>query len=43
MKWIQHYVILSVIHRSVTPTAAAQWVTLDQYEVMTQILKDANC
>lgn len=27
-------------HRSVTPTAAAQWVTLDQYEVMTQILKD---
>lgn len=26
--------------RSVTPTAAAQWVTLDQYEVMTQILKD---
>lgn len=29
-------------HRSVTPTAAAQWVTLDQYEVMTQILKDAE-
>lgn len=27
-------------HRSVTPTAAAQWVTLDQYEVMAQILKD---
>lgn len=27
-------------HRSVTPTAAAQWVTLDQYEVMPQILKD---
>ena len=27
-------------HRSVTPTATAQWVTLDQYEVMTQILKD---
>lgn len=27
-------------HRSVTPTAAAQWVTLDQYEVMTQILMD---
>lgn len=27
-------------HISVTPTAAAQWVTLDQYEVMTQILKD---
>lgn len=27
-------------YRSVTPTAAAQWVTLDQYEVMTQILKD---
>lgn len=27
-------------HRSVTPTAAAQWVTLDQYEVVTQILKD---
>lgn len=27
-------------HRSVTPTAAAQWVTLDQYEVMTQILKN---
>lgn len=27
-------------HRSVTPTAAAQWVTLNQYEVMTQILKD---
>ena len=27
-------------HRSDTPTAAAQWVTLDQYEVMTQILKD---
>lgn len=27
-------------HRSVTPTGAAQWVTLDQYEVMTQILKD---
>lgn len=27
-------------HRSVTPTAAAQWVTLDQYAVMTQILKD---
>lgn len=27
-------------HRSVTPTAAAQWVTLDQDEVMTQILKD---
>ena len=27
-------------HRSVTPTAASQWVTLDQYEVMTQILKD---
>ena len=29
-------------HRSVTPTAAAQWVTLDQYEVMTQILKDTE-
>lgn len=29
-------------HRSVTPTAAAQWVTLDQYEVMTQILKDSE-
>lgn len=27
-------------YRSVTPTAAAQWVTLDQYEVMAQILKD---
>ena len=27
-------------HRSVTPTAAAQGVTLDQYEVMAQILKD---
>ena len=27
-------------HRSVTPTAATQWVTLDQYEVMAQILKD---
>lgn len=29
-------------HRSVTPTAAAQWVTLDQYEVMTQVLKDTE-
>lgn len=27
-------------HRSVTPTAAAQWVSLDQYEVMTQIEKN---
>ena len=27
-------------HRSVTPTAAAQWVTLDQYEVMAKILKN---
>ena len=27
-------------HRSVTPTAAAQWVTLDQYEVMSKILKN---
>lgn len=27
-------------HRSVTPTAAAQWVTLDQYEVMAKILNN---
>lgn len=27
-------------HRSVTPTAAAQWVTLDQYEVMSKILNN---
>lgn len=29
-------------HRSVTPTAAAQWVTLDQYEVMDKVLKNRN-
>ncbi len=27
-------------HRSVTPTAAAQWVTFDQYDVMNKIAKD---
>ena len=27
-------------HRSVTPTAAAQWVSLDQYEVSQKILKN---
>lgn len=27
-------------HRSVTPTAAAQWVTFDQYDVMNKIVKD---
>ena len=29
-------------HRSVTPTAAAQWVTLDQYEVIDKVLKNRN-
>ena len=29
-------------HRSVTPTAAAQWVTLDQYEVIDKVLKNRD-
>lgn len=29
-------------HRSVTPTAAAQWVSLDQYEVYKQLMNDRD-
>lgn len=29
-------------HRSVTPTAAAQWVALDQYEVIDKVLKNRD-